>query len=107
MPEEWKVLADLANGLTVVAVLVIFIYVLISGKLNTAKHTEDVVDALTDGHAAEVKAMEARQADLLGERDRAVQREEQARRELAENNQVLTRLDGTVREALQALSRRR
>ena len=96
MSEEWKVVADLANGLTVVAVLLIDLYVLISGKLVTRGHLDDVV-----------KGLEQRNTDLLGERDRAVEREEQARRELAENTTVMNRLDSTVREALQALARRR
>lgn len=96
MPEEWKVLANIADSLTVVAVLLIDLYVIISGKLVTRGHLDDVV-----------KGLEQRATDLLGERDRAVQREEQARRELTENTAVLTRLETTVREALQALARRR
>jgi cell division protein FtsB len=107
MAEEWKVVGDLANGLTVVAVLLIFIYVVVSGRLNTSKHTEDVIAALKEGHAAEVKALEARNTDLLGERDRATQRDEASRRELAENTAVLSRLDATIREALLNLTRRR
>lgn len=96
MPEEWKVLANLADGLTVVAVLVIDLYVIITGKLVTRPHLEDVVNGL-----------EQRNADLQGERDRAVARDEASRRELAENIDVLNRLDATVREALSSLARRR
>jgi hypothetical protein len=97
MPEEWKVLVNLADGLTVVAVLLIDLYVIIfSGKLVTRDHMEDVG-----------KELGQRVADLQGERDRAVGREEEARRELAENNEVLGRLESTVREALQSLGRRR
>jgi hypothetical protein len=95
-PQEWKVISDFAGGLTVVAVLVIDLYVVIIGKLVTRGHLDDVVAGL-----------EQRNTDLLGERDRAVEREEQARRELAENTTVMNRLDSTVREALQALARRR
>ena len=96
MPQDWTVLKDFANNLTVVAVLVIGVWLLVTDKVHTKQHTEDVV-----------KGLEQRNADLLGERDRAVGREELARRELAENNAVLNRLEVTVREALQALARRR
>jgi hypothetical protein len=95
-PQEWKVISDFAGGLTVVAVLVIDLYVVISGKLVTRSHLEDVT-----------RGLEQQLTDLRGERDRSVGREEQARRELAENNKVLSRLESTVREALQALGRRR
>lgn len=96
MPAEWKPILDLANNVTVVAVVIYGMYLLVTGKLNTGKHTEDVA-----------KGLEARITDLLGERDRAVEREEAARRELAANNEVLARLEATLRSALDALARRR
>lgn len=96
MPEEWKVLANIADGLTVVAVLIIDLYVIITGKLVTHVHLDDVV-----------RGLEQRNADLQGERDRAVERDEASRRELAENTAVLNRLDATVRDALTSLARRR
>lgn len=100
-PQDWKILSDLAGSLTVVVVLVIDLfvivkYVIVGGKLITLGHHEEVI-----------KGLEQRNADLLGERDRSVEREESARRELTENTAVLGRLDATVREALQALARRR
>lgn len=96
MPQEWKPILDVANSVTIVAVVIYGGYLLVAGKLNTAKHTEDIV-----------KGKDERIADLLGERDRAVQREEEARRELVENTAILARLETTVREALAALARRR
>jgi hypothetical protein len=96
MADEWKTLADIANGLTALGAVLIGAYLLVSGKVHTSQHTEDVV-----------KGKDERIADLLGERDRATEREEMARRELAENNAVLARLEGTVREALGQLARRR
>ena len=96
MLSEWKPLLDFANGLSVVAVVVGVGYLLVSGKLHTAQHTEDVVKGLRD-----------RIADLLGERDAAVKRDEESRRELSENTNTLQRLEGTLRAALDALARRR
>lgn len=96
MAEEWKILANLADGLTLVAVLVIDLYVLVAGKLLTRPHLDDVVRGKDDI----IK-------ELRDERDRAVLRDEASRRELAENNAVLGRLDATMREALGALARRR
>lgn len=101
MPQEWKPILDLANNVTVVAVVIYGAYLLVAGKLHTAKHTEDVVKAMQEGHAAEVRALEARNADLLGERDRAVARTEAVRRELAENTAVLARYNDTLRELAQ------
>lgn len=96
MLNEWKPILDIANGATVVAVVVYGGYLLVSGKLNTAKHTEDIA-----------RGKDERIADLLGERDAAVRRDEESRRELAENTATLQRLEGTLRAALDALARRR
>lgn len=93
MPQEWQTLSTLANTITVVSVLVIGAYLMVSDKVHTKSHTDDVVRG-KDEVIAEVRA----------ERDAAVKREEAARRELAENNAVLARLDSTIRDSL---SRRR
>lgn len=107
MPSEWQTLSTLANTLTVVSVLVIGAYLMVSNKVHTASHTEDVVDAVKDGCEQLTKALEANNAQLREELGRAVAREEAARRELAENTQTLARLETTIRGALDALSRRR
>lgn len=107
MAQEWQVIAGFANSLTVVTVLVIIIYVIVGGKLNTAQHTTDVTTALKQGHEAQVETLKEQLAAVNAERDRAVTRENEARRELSENNAVLARLETTVRGALDALARRR
>lgn len=108
MPQDWKPLLDLANSLTVVVVLALDLYVLVfSGKLNTSKHTDDVVAAERQRTTDVVASMNERITDLVAERDRAVVRDEASRRELAENTATLARMETTVRASLEALARRR
>ena len=106
MAQEWEVISRVADGLTVVACLAIFAFIMVTGRLHTKQHTEDVVDAVKDGAEAVLAAKSETIRNLQEELARAVTREEAARRELSEMTTVMGRLEGTVREAINMVRRR-